>query len=51
MNHHPVTSFAGVIGFGVLMTAAAIAFVFAISLRYRQVTQAKRRDDRSAKTT
>ncbi len=46
MNHHPVTSFAGVIGFGVLMTAAAIAFIFAISLRYRQVTQAKRRDDR-----
>lgn len=46
MTHHPVSSFAGLIGFGVLMTAAAIAFIFAISLRFKQVTQAKRRDDR-----
>lgn len=46
MTHHPVTSFAGVIGFGVLMTGAAAAFIFAIALRYKQVTQAKRRDDR-----
>lgn len=46
MTHHPITSFAGVIGFAVLMTAAAIAFVFAIHLRYKQVTMAKRPDDR-----
>lgn len=46
MDFHPISSWAGLAGFLVLMTVAGVALLYAFKLRYNQLTMGKRPDDR-----